>query len=179
MVESWRCGAFVGMVIGGRGASWCSQPMGRRSRLDPCMPGWFGFDRLAFRLFIVTSSFRQQLGWYTVGLAALLSVCSSSGELRCSPRRQSWMLSLLSSRLVLMFVVAGLSNVAVVVLRLRRAQRVVLVCRCRGRQWYACPELCGGLYGPGWSHLVAVGCPLRHLLPVGCGLSWLVRLWGV
>ena len=39
MVESGRRGAFVGMVPGGRGTSWCRQPMGCRFRFDPCMPG--------------------------------------------------------------------------------------------------------------------------------------------
>ena len=55
---------------------------------------------------------------------------------------------------------SGLSDLAVVV-RLERAQRVVLVRRCRGRQWLAHPQLCGRLYGPGRPRLVAVGCPLR------------------
>ena len=89
------------------------------------------------------------------------------------------MLSLLSSWLVLRFIVAGLSNVAVIVLRPGRARRVVLVCRCRGRQRSACLGSSGGLYGPGWSRLVAVGRPIRHLLPVGRGLLWIVPLWGV
>ena len=31
----------VGMVAGGPGSPWCRQPVGRRSRIDPCMPGWF------------------------------------------------------------------------------------------------------------------------------------------
>ena len=64
MVESGCYGAFVGMVTGGRGASWCRQPMGHRSRCDPCMPGWFGVARLLCGLFIVGSSFLQRFGWY-------------------------------------------------------------------------------------------------------------------
>ena len=149
MAESRHCGAFVGMVVAGRGASWCRQPMGRRSRFDPCMPCWFGVGRLACGLFIVGSFFLQQFGWYPVVSAALWSAVAPWGRLRCSPRRCSRMLSWLSSRLVRRFVVAGLSDVAVVV-RPGRARRVVLVHRCRGRQWSARPELCGGLYGPGW-----------------------------
>ena len=70
---------------------------------------------------------------------------------------------------------AGLSDVAVVV-RPGCAPCVVLVGRCRGRGWSACPGLFGGLYGPGWPRLIAVGCPLRHLSPVWCVLSWLARL---
>ena len=148
MVESRHCGAFLGMVVGGRGASWCRQPMGRRSRSDPCMPGCFGVRRPACGLFIVRSFFLQRFGWYPVVSAALCSACASWGPLRCSPRRCSQMLSLLSSRLVRRFAVAGLSDVAVVV-RPGRARRVVLV-RCRhGRQWLARPGLCGGPNGPG------------------------------
>ena len=70
---------------------------------------------------------------------------------------------------------AGLSDVAVVV-RPGRARRVVLV-RCRrGCQWLARPGVSGGLYGPGWPRLVAVGCPLRHLFPVRRLLSWFAQL---
>ena len=177
MVESQRCGVFVGMVVGGRGASWCRQPMGRRSRFDPCMPGWFAVGRLACGLFIVGSFFLQQFGWYPVS-AALWWACVSWGGLRCSPRQCSRTLSLMSSRLVLRFVVAGLSDLAVV-LPPGLARRVVLFCRRRGRQWSACRGLCGGPYVLGLPRLVAVGCPLRHLFPVGRVLSWLVRLWRV
>ena len=55
MVESWPCGAFLGMVAGGRGASCCRRPMGRRSGFDPCMPGRLGVGWLACGLFIVES----------------------------------------------------------------------------------------------------------------------------
>ena len=179
MVECQRSGVFVGMVVGGHGASFCRQPMGHRSRLDPCMPSPFGVGRLACGLFIVRSFFLQQFGWYTVVLAALWAAGASWGRLCCSPRQRSQMLSLLCSRLVLRFVVAGLSNVAVIVLRPGCAWRVVMVRRCRGRQWLACPGLCGGPYWPGWLRLVAVGRPLSHLLPVRRVLSWLARLWRV
>ena len=66
MVESRRCGVFPGMVVGGRGASWCRQPMGCPSRFGPCMPGWFGVGRLACGLFIVGWLFLQHFGWYQV-----------------------------------------------------------------------------------------------------------------
>ena len=166
---------FVGMVAGGGGASWCRQPMGRWSCFDPCMPGWFGVGRLACGLFIVGLFFLQQFGWYPVVSATLWSACASWGRLRCSPRRCSRMLSLLSSPLVLRFVVAGLSDVAVV-LRPGRARCVVLVRRRPGRQWSARPGLCGGPHGPGWPRWVAVGCPLRHVFSVGRVLSWFARL---
>ena len=70
---------------------------------------------------------------------------------------------------------AGLFNVAVVV-GPGRTRRVVLVRRCRGRQLSARLGLCSGLYGPGQPRLVAVGCPLRHLFPVGRVLSWFALL---
>ena len=89
------------------------------------------------------------------------------------------MLPLLSFPLVLRFVAAGLSDVAVIVLRPGRARRVVLVRRCRRCQWLACLGLCGGPYRPSWPRLVALGHPLRCLCPVGCVLLWLVRLWRV
>ena len=175
MVESPRCGAFVGMVVGGRGPSWCRQPMERRSRFDPCLPGRSGVGRLACGLFISWSFFLQQFVWYPVVPAALWSACASLGQLCCSPRQCSRMLSVLSSRLVLGFVVAGLSDLAVV-LQLGRAGRVVLVHRRCCRQWSARLGLCGGRYGPGWPRFVAVGCPLRHLFPVGLVLSWFTLL---
>ena len=178
MVELQRCVVSEGMVVGGRGAPSCRQSMGWRSCFDPCMPGWFGVGRLACGLFIV-GSFSLQLGWYMVVLAALRSAGSSWGLSCCSPRRRSRMLSLLSSRLGRRFVAAGLSDVAVIVLRPGRAGRVLLV-RChRSRQWSACLGLVGGRYGPGRPHLVAVGPPLRCLFPVRCVLSWHVRLWRV
>ena len=142
------------------------------------MPGWFDVGRLACGLFIVGSFFLQQFGWYPVVSAALWSACASWGRLRCCPRRCSWKLSLSSPLLVLMFLVVGLSDVAVV-LRPGRARRVVLVLRGRGRQWSACSGLCGGPYGPGWPRFVAVGLPLHHLFPVRRVLLWLVRLWHV
>ena len=50
----------MGMVAGGRGASCCRQPMGRRSRFNPCMPGRLGVGPLACGLFIVGFFFLQQ-----------------------------------------------------------------------------------------------------------------------
>ena len=61
---------------------------------------------------------------------------------------------------------AGLSDV-VDVLRPGRARCVVLVRRCRGRQWSARPGLCGGLYGPGRPCLVAVAVPYVICFPSG------------
>ena len=173
MVELRRCVVSVGMVVGGRGAPWCRQPMGRLSRFDPCMPGWFDVGRFACGLFIVGSFSLQQ--WLVHGcvnrLIVGLFVVGSFGLQR--------MFSFLSSRLVLRFVGAGLSDLAVIVLRPGRARRVVLVRCCRSRQWSACLGLCGGPYGPLWPHLVAVGPPLRCLFSVRCVLSWLVRFWHV
>ena len=179
MVQFRRCVVFVGMVVGGCGASWCRQPMGRRSSFDACMPRWFGVGRLACGLFIVRSFYLQQFGWYMVVLAVLWSACPSWCLSRCSPRQRSLMLSLLSSRLVPRFVMAGLSDMVVIVLRPGCARRVVMVRRCCSRQRSACPGLCGCSYGLGQSCLVAVGRPLHRLFPVGCDLSWLVRLWRV
>ena len=98
MVESRRCGVFVGRVTGGRGALCCCQPMGSGSRFDPCMPCRFGVGRLACGLFIVGLFFVQQFDWYPVLSAVLWSACASWGRLRCSPCRCSRTLSLLSSR---------------------------------------------------------------------------------
>ena len=168
------CCAFVGMVAGRRGASWCREPMKRRSRFNVCMPGWFGVGRLACGLFIIGSFLLQQFGWYPAVSAALWSAFASRGRMRCSPCRCSAVLSWLSSRLVRRFVVSGLWDVAVVVLP-GLARRVVLVHRCRGRQWPACPGMCGGLYGLGRPRLVAVGCPLCHLFPVRRVSSWFAR----
>ena len=61
---------------------------------------------------------------------------------------------------------AGLSGVADV-LRPGRARCVVLVRRCRGRQWSARPGLCGGLYGPGRPCLVTVAVPYVICFPSG------------
>ena len=169
--RSFNCRiSALGMVAGGRGASWCPQPMGRRFRFNPCMPGWFSVGRLACRLFTVGSFFLQQFGWYPGVSAALWSAGASRGRLRCSPRWCSRVLSWLSSWLVRRFVVSGPPDVAV---RVRRghARRVVFV-RCRrGSQSLAPWGLCGGLYWPGRPRLAAVGSPLRHWFPVGRVLS--------
>ena len=59
MVEL-RCSiVFVGMVVSGRRAPRYRHPVGRRSRFDPCTPGWFGVGRLACGLF--TAMWRLQL----------------------------------------------------------------------------------------------------------------------
>ena len=71
MVELWCSVVFVGMVVGGRGASWCCQPVGRRSSFDACMPGQFGVGRLACGLFMVTSC---PLQWFSL-------VCGRVGRL--------------------------------------------------------------------------------------------------
>ena len=53
MVEL-RCSAVsVGMVAGGRCAPGCRLAVGRRSRFDPCPPGWFGVGCFACGLFTV------------------------------------------------------------------------------------------------------------------------------
>ena len=158
MVGLRRCFVSVGMVIGGRRAPWCRQPVGCHSRSDPCMPGWFGVGQLTCGLYIVGSFSLHQFGWCLVVSAALRSACTSWGLSCCSLRRRSRMLSLLFSPLVLRFIAACLSDVAVIVLRLGRAQRVVLVRRCCSRQWSTCLGLCGGPYKP--------GRPLRFLIPV-------------
>ena len=119
------------------------------------MPGWFGVGRLAPGLFVPGSFFLQQFGSYMVVLVVLSSVCASWGRLRGSPRRRSRMFSLLSSRLVLKVVVAGLCDVAAIVLRPGCARRFVLVRHSRGRQWSGCVRGCAvarmGLAGRAWS----------------------------
>ena len=179
MVQLRPCVVTVDMIVGRRGAQWCRQPMERCSRFDPCMPGWFGVGRLAWGLFIVGSLSLHQCGWYMVVLAALRSACSLWALSRRSPRRRSLMLSLLSSQLVLRFVAAGASDVAVIVLRPGRARRIVLGRRRPSHGWPACLGLCGGPYGPGRPRLVVVGRPLRCLFPVGYVFSWFVRFWRV
>ena len=160
------------MVACGRGASCCHRPMGCCSCFTPSMSGRFGVGRLACGLFIVGLFFCSSL----VGPR----LCQPShGRLvrrgvNCAAARAR-MLLLLSSPLVMRFVVAGLSDV-VVVLRSRCARRIVLVRDRCGSQWSARPGLCSGPYGPGWPRLVAAGCPLRHLFPVKPVLSWLARL---
>ena len=70
MVES-RCSvAFVGMVASGRGAPRCRHPVGRRSRFDPCTPGWFGVGRLACGLFTVMWRLQLRCSWCAVVAAA-------------------------------------------------------------------------------------------------------------
>ena len=112
MAESWCSVVVVGMVVGGRGAAYCPQPMGRRSRFDPCMPGRLGVGWLACGLFIVGS----------------LSCSSLIGSRLCSPRRCSWTWFSLSSWFVVRLPAACLSG-AVDVSRPGRAQCVVLVRR--------------------------------------------------
>ena len=68
---------------------------------------------------------------------------------------------------------AGLSGV-VDVLRPGRARCVVLVRRCRGRQWSARPGFCGGPYGPGLPCLVAVAVPYVIRFPSGVFLRGLL-----
>ena len=133
MVESRRCGAFVGLVAGGRGTACCRQHIGRRSRFDPCMLGWLGVGWLACSLFIVGSFFCSS------------SVCTRlcqppySRPVRCgvdcAAARPGVARGCLCCLLgfVLRFAVAGPSCV-VDVLRPGRAQCVVLVCWCCGRQ---------------------------------------------
>ena len=75
MVES-RCSVLlVGVVIGGRGASWCGQPGGRRSRFHPWAPGWFDVGRLACGLFTVRLRLQLRCGL----CAVVLAVSSSAG----------------------------------------------------------------------------------------------------
>ena len=77
---------FVGMVVGGRGATCCHQAMGPRSCFDPCMPGLSGVGRLACDLFIIALLLLQQFGWCMVVLAASWSACSSLGPFCCCQR---------------------------------------------------------------------------------------------
>ena len=58
------------MVIGGRCAPRCRQPVGRRSCSDPCTPGWFGVGRLSCGLFTVKWRLQLRCGRYAVVLAA-------------------------------------------------------------------------------------------------------------
>ena len=185
---------LVGRLYNGRVVALCCVPgYGRRrawrTTVSPThgtpfpfrpVHAWlFGVGRLACGLFIVGSFSLQQFGWYMVVLAALRPACSLWGLSRCSPRRRSQMLSLLSSRLVLRFVAAGLSDVAVIAFRPGCARRVVFVRRCFSCQWSACLGLCGAPYRLDRPRLVAVGRPLCCLFPVGCVMLWLVHLWRV
>ena len=74
---------LVGMVVGGRGAPRCRQPVGRRSCLNPCLPGWFGVGRLACGLFTVTWRLQLRCGWCAVVLAASWSAWFAWVRLRC------------------------------------------------------------------------------------------------
>ena len=66
MVES-RCSVVLaGMVASGRGAPRCRHPVGRRSRFDPCAPGWFGVFRLACGPFTVMWRLQLPCGWCAV-----------------------------------------------------------------------------------------------------------------
>ena len=144
MVEL-RCSVVsVAMVVGGRGAAWCRPPAERRSGFDPCMPGYFGVDLYSCGLFAVGSPFLQRFRWCMVVLAALRSAFLPLGLSRCSRRWRSRMLSLLSSRLFLGFVAAGLSDAVFIVLRPGRWFDVVVA--ATGRLFVG---LCGGPYGPG------------------------------
>ena len=70
MVEL-RCSAVSGrMVAGGRGAPPCRPSVGRRSRSDPCTPGWFGVGRVACGLFTVMWRLQLRCGWCAVVVAA-------------------------------------------------------------------------------------------------------------
>ena len=83
MVEL-RCAVVsVGIVVGGPGSPLCRQPVGRRSRFDPCMPSWFHVGRLACGLFMVASLLPQLFGWCMGVLAALGPACSSLGFFCC------------------------------------------------------------------------------------------------
>ena len=89
-----------------------------------------------------------------VVLAVLWPACASWGRLRCSSRPRSWMLSLLSSRLVPRFVVAGLSDVAILVLQPGKCPT-----RCFGSllSWLLVVGLSVVVRWPVWAWLVASG----------------------
>ena len=85
MVEL-RCSALsVGMVAGGRGAPGCRLPVGRRSRLDPCTPGWSRVGRLACGLFTVMWRLQLRCGWCAVVAAASWSAGFVWVPSRCWP----------------------------------------------------------------------------------------------
>ena len=71
------------MVVGGRGPPRCRQPDGRRSRFDPCTPGWFGVCRLACGLFTVKWQLQLRCGRCAVVLAASWSAWSVWVSSRC------------------------------------------------------------------------------------------------
>ena len=86
MVEL-RCACVsVGLVVGGRGSPWCRQPVGHRSRIDPCMSGWFDVGRLASGLFTVASLLPQLFGWCLGMSSALWSACASLVSFCCCRR---------------------------------------------------------------------------------------------
>ena len=66
------------MVVGGRGAPQCRQPDGRRSRFDPCTPGWFGVGQLACGLFKVKWRLQLRCGRCADVLAASWSAWSAT-----------------------------------------------------------------------------------------------------
>ena len=153
MVESWCSVVLVGMAIGGRGAACCRQPMGRRSRFDPCMPGRFGVGRLACGLFIVGS----------------LSCSSLIGSRLSSPRRCSRMWFSLSSWFVLRVAAACLSG-AVDVSRSGRARYVVL----GRRRLFASGQPVWVAWWPVWAGPVVFGrcsCPYVACFPSRCCLA--------
>ena len=92
MVELRCCGVFVGMVVSGRGAPRCRNSVGRRSRFNPCTPGWFGVGRLACGLFTVMWRLQLWCGWCAVVAAASWSVAwrQSHGFIRGLGRRRAW-----------------------------------------------------------------------------------------
>ena len=73
---------FADMVAGGRGASRRWHPNGRRSRFNPCMPGWFGVGRLACGLYTVKWRLQLRCGRCKVVLAASWSARSAWVSLR-------------------------------------------------------------------------------------------------
>ena len=70
MVGSRCAVVLLGMVNSGRGAPRCRHPVGRRSRFDPCTPGWFGVGRLACGLLMVMWRLQLPCGWCAVVAAA-------------------------------------------------------------------------------------------------------------
>ena len=149
MVESWCSVVLVGMKVSRRGAACCRQPMGRRSRFDPCMPGRLGVSWLVCGLFIVGS----------------LSCSSLIGSRLCSPRRcfQTWFL--LSSRFVLRVAAPCLSG-AVDMSRPGRARCLVLV----RRRWFASGQPVWVAWWPvcAWSAVFGrCSCPYVACVPSG------------
>ena len=107
MVPSWVL-SLAGLAHHGVANPWDAVPVSTLA----CLAGLVLAGLRAVCL--LSGRFFQQFGCYPVVSAPLWSACASWGRLRCTPRRCSQMVSLLSSRLVLRFVVAGLSDVAVV-----------------------------------------------------------------